>query len=304
MRVAGSILFLALVASIVVGPADAGPAPQYAAATPAAAATPTQTSLRTPIPGATATPRQTQTPIALGAAAPWKDAYALLEASSSAMGRVRSWRFSGAIDVRFADRGTSFSQAMPVSGEGAQDRQRLVVEVPMMGRSVEMIMIGDQVWMRMGERPWESASWADFGVPVDPFSVFKPTSGAQLARYLLNAQLSEVGAAYRVSADLDASQSVAELGDQASGLGSEAFARMGLDLSAMKAQMVLTINKSTLYIETMELAITMSLPAGQGPVTGALPIGGEASVAFRLNLSGFNDPAIDIQPPSQPGGYQ
>lgn len=272
-----------------------------AALMPAVAAPPSQPGAPTPaVPGATQVTRPTATatrppaesPTALPSPGP--DARAILEASASAMDNARSMRISGTVDIQATSAGMSFAVAMPILADyQAPDRFRFAVDVAMMGLSIEGIVIGDQVWTRVGEEQWESMSPGQLGAPIDPAS-FAGFRNAEFVRYLLSPTLSDLGASYRVSGDLDVVGALGAGGGMGALLG-DPMGMMSMDLSGITARITATINKSSLYMETMEMEMAMAMPALETGAGGQMA--GNLSVTISITFSDFNSPAIDIRPP-------
>lgn len=209
------------------------------------------------------------------------DARAILEASFQAMGAVESWRFSGVSDTRVAVAGSSISFAMQLSAEyRAPDRFRIKVDAERMGPSSEAVRVGDRVWSRTGQQPWEPGIGGEFAQGLGPSSF--TLANVDMLSYFSDLVIFEAGAgaAYTISSQFDLAAFM-EIPIFSSLLGDMDITSM----SKFEPRITWTINKSSLLVENESVEIFMAMPRG------------EISVSMRMTYSDFDSPNIEINPP-------
>jgi len=204
------------------------------------------------------------------------------------MDKVATMRFNGSMDLAVEAEGLSYAMTIPMTGEyEAPDRVHTLGEVGSLGFSSETISIGSLAWSRSAAGDvWSQDSSSQFGTPVNPAQMSK-LNAAQMAGFLLDPALTDAGSTYQLASDLDMARALAP-GSGAPIFGEDMMDTSFLDLDAATGQMTLTINKSTRFVEGMEL--TMTLPVKE-------PAG---SIGIHLNLTftDFNNAAIAVNPPS------
>jgi hypothetical protein len=239
------------------------------------------------------------------AAQPRQDPYEVLHASAEAMNNVQAARFTGKLDMQAASGGTSFTMGMNMSGEyRSPDRMRMTMDLgSLMGAMggagmtgpMEMIVVGDQSWMRMGTTAWEpmgsrmgasgfSASPGDFNRQIQ-----------EISRYVPNAVLTDAGSEWEIRGDLDLMAAVNEgmamssmmgMGMPSSSMGSLSPSDMAM-IEAMTARFSTRVNKSNLLTQQMQMTMNIPEPSGSGAAT----------VTIELVFSDYNSPSIVIEPP-------
>lgn len=237
------------------------------------------------------------------------DPYDILEASANAMNNVQAARFTASVDMRMASGGTSMNMQMTMGGEyRAPDRMRMTMDLgnllgaladPSMTGPMEMIIIGDNAWMRVGSQPWEPM-YSGMGMGMSRSSSMSNAADFQrhmreMGRYIPNAVLAETPAGYEIRGDLDLNAAMADLMDMSSMMG------MGMPTSSMtpsEMQMLenmttrftARINRSTLFMEGMRITMDVSEPRGTGS-------SGSMVITFDASFSDYNSPTIVIEPP-------
>ncbi|HZT06261.1 MAG TPA: DUF6612 family protein [Chloroflexota bacterium] len=258
---------------------------------------------------ATATPRGTSvpataTPTAVTAATPTAisapttaalpDARALLDASNAAMNGVTSMRMRGAMDFQMDATDMSFSMNMPITAEFvAPDRMHMTISSGALGFSGEILMVGSQLWTRSGDGSWETMSSSDLSAPVNPTMMARP-GNTDLSRFLINPTVSDEGASYRVSTDVDMAQAIAEGSSAASMMGTDMTGMDMFDLSSMTVHLNLSVNKATQYVDSMEMTMTMVMPDTEMSAGSA----GSMTIHLNFTVTDFNNPAIRVEPPT------
>lgn len=265
------------------------PEPTRRAITPVP--TPT-TAARSPTPGARPTPTATARATSIPTPQLQQlDARGVMEASIKAMESARSLRFTGTIRFSATTGEASrpeMSLSLPVRLTGefqSPDGVHLVMEAAMFGPPLEVVSIGGQSWGRQGQGPWE-----EFGELTQPTRPTGRPSDWALPRTLQNATLTDVGTSYRVSTDID-SAFLAE----ATGFLQADLPRFGVrGVPELTGTVTLTVDKKTLYLETLELQMDLAMPV---PTTERTPAAAATSLTMQFSFSDFNSPAIEIQPP-------
>jgi hypothetical protein len=236
------------------------------------------------------------------------DAYELLEFSSMAMSEVHAARFSGTVDIRATQGGSSFSVAMSVGGEyQAPDRMRITMDLgslfgalagPSGSGPIEMIMVGDTMWTRMGSQPWEPSRGS---MSISPSSGANPQQSLEATtRIIPNAVVADVGQHWEIRGDLDLMTAMEEgmamssmMGMPSSGMPGMSSGMPGMSPSDMAmieqttTRFSTRINKSTYYLEQMQLNMDMPDPSGTGT----------ANMTFEITFSDYNSPDIQIIEP-------
>lgn len=232
-------------------------------------------------------------PAAAAPAAQPPDPMALLESSSNAMDGVRSMRFGGPMEINMGGADTSFSMAMTMSMEGefqAPDRVRMSIDLGMMDMSVDMVIIGDEAWMRTGsDTPWEAMPMDRAMSPMGTMNFAQ--QNREFSRFVLNPSIVDAGDFYRLAADLDIAGAISAGSDAAAafmGGGMGGMSALPMELGGMTARLTYIIEKSTHYMHGMEMV--MALPMGEVGM-------GDMSMRMNLGISGFNDPTINIAAP-------
>jgi hypothetical protein len=234
------------------------------------------------------------------------DPYETLEASATAMQEVQAARFAGSMEMRATSGGSSTTMFMSLTGEyRAPDRMHMTMDLgglmgalmdPSMRGPMEMIMVGDTIWMRMGAQPWETMAT---GVDSAPFAQ-SPSMGmhqsmAMTSRFVPNAVVVDAGTQWEVRGDLDLAAAMEE------GMAMSSMMGMGLPTSSMPAmspsdlamleqmaaRFIMQIDKSTYYLDQMRLIMDMPDPSGSGTV----------AMTLDLAFSDYNSPSIEINPP-------
>jgi hypothetical protein len=244
-------------------------------------------------------------PLAAAAQPQTQDPYQLMEASSNAMSNVQAARFNGSLDMRAASGVTSFSMAMSLSGEyRSPDRMRLTMDLgglfaaladPSMSGPMEMLVVGDTMWMRMGSQPWESMSMGMGSAPQPPNFSNMNQSMALTGRIIPNAVVVDAGPEWEIRGDLNLTAAMEEGMAMSSmmGMGMPSSGMSGMSASdlamfeQMTARFSTRINKSTYYMEQMR--VTMEMPDPNG--------GGSMLMTVELVFSDYNSPTIQINPP-------
>jgi hypothetical protein len=204
------------------------------------------------------------------------DPQSVLDASARAMDAAQSMRFSGAIDMNISAEGAPISMSMPMSGAyQAPNRVSMSAQVPEVGVSMEMIIVGDRAWLREGQSAWR-AQPVPAGSQASPFGV----THADWFRDFPNAQLTDLGSTYRITSTLDAAQALSS-GGYSSTLGSSA---LPFDFSG-PASVAVTIDKATNYLTSMQMELSMTVDTA------------EISMTMNLTFTDFNSLAIEILPP-------
>ncbi len=244
-------------------------------------------------------------PLAVAAQPRSPDPYDILEASANAMNGVQAARFTGTVDMRMASGGTAMSMSMGMAGEyRAPDSVRMTIDLgsllgsfgdPSMSGPMEIVIVGDDAWMRMGSQPWESMT-GSMGMGMSYSRMTSPADFnrhiGQMGRYIPNAVFAETGGVYQVQGDLDLNAAMAD--------GMEMSAMMGMDMPAsamgpstmqmfesMTASFSASINRSTLLMEGMQ--VTINIPDLRGS--------GDMAMTVDMTFSDYNSPSIQIQAP-------
>ena len=209
------------------------------------------------------------------------DARAILDASAHAMDAAQSMRFSGAMDMSFSMGDAPKAMSIPMSGTyQAPDRMQMQMQMPDMGTSMEMIMVGGQVWTRSGQGAWQSkaAERDGYASPLgmshsDWFSGFS------------NPVITYIGNAYRITAELDIS---ATLGAGYAGPLGPGTAGSSVDTSGVPAEVTLTIDKATSYMTSMRMHLAIPAPDRSTTI----------SMTMNMSFTDFNAVAGEILPPA------
>jgi hypothetical protein len=220
----------------------------------------------------------------------------LLESAGQAMDRVQAMRFSGPMEINMGSPGSSFAMTMTMSMEGefqAPDRVRMSMDMGMLGMSIDMVIIGDTAWMRMGsDVPWEAVPMDRSMMPMGSMNFAQ--QNREYSQFLLNKAVADAGQFYRVSGDLDMAGAISAGSDAASSFMTGGMGGMGgmsslpAELGGMTAHLTYIIDKSTLYMHGVEMV--MAVPTGELGM-------GDMSMRMNLGISGFNDPSINIAAP-------
>jgi hypothetical protein len=235
-----------------------------------------------------------------------QDPYQVLEESSRAMMTVQSARFSGGVDMHGPpSAGMPSNMAISVSGEYvAPDSMRMTMDLGSLlgallgsssGSTMEMVVIGDTAWARMGSTPWETMN---MGIAPGTMTMTPVDMNRQIqamARYMPNAVLDDRGSEWEVRGDIDMVGALEEglamssmMGMGMPGGGMPAFDQGELAMFGdMTARFSTRINKSTFFMEHMQISVEMPEPGGSGSLR----------IVVDLGFSDFNSPGINIQPP-------
>jgi hypothetical protein len=222
---------------------------------------------------------------------------ALLEASARATQDVRGMRFTATLEMRSTGSGASFNMTMPFEGEFQRpDSFHMTGSIPFGGAadsSFEVISVGGRVWYRAGDEAWESSpTAARTTVPTQSFS---PSVYGDLSSYLNDLRVTDNGATYTVTGTLDVSRLAdAPASKELFGGGFGGLSPSDMDFAI---GLRLTIDKQTMYMTGAEM--TFSPPAGAAaPTSSAGRSMGGGSFTMRMTFSDFDDPSINIRPPS------
>jgi hypothetical protein len=208
------------------------------------------------------------------------DTWTILEASARAMDGAESMRFSGSIEMTVSAQGTPVQMSMPMSGAyQAPDRMTMSVQMPQAGMSMDMIMVGGQMWMRMGQGAWRAQR-----VPRDAAANPMGMSHADWYRDLMEISIADAGSAYRVTAAMDVAQAMNAGYSSAFSTG---MSGLPIDTSAVSSQVTLTIDKTTSYIVSMQMDISMPVP----------DLATTMDMSMTMAFSDFNVRAAEILPP-------
>lgn len=231
------------------------------------------------------------------------DPYDILESSSRAMNDLQAARFAGSLDVRATSGGTSFSMAVSVSGEYRMpDRFRLTMDMgsllgalsdPSMSGPMEMVVIGDTVWMRMGSTDWESlgSGLSSGSMMTNPAEMNATIQ--ELTRFLPNAVIADGGRHWEIRGDLDLKAALDEGMAMSSMMGMPSSPTSSFSpqdralLEQMVARFNARIDKASLYVEQVQITMEMPEPRGSGSLL----------MILDLRFSDFNSPGITIEPP-------
>jgi hypothetical protein len=219
-------------------------------------------------------------PVAAAPAAQMPDTGALFQASAQAMDGAQSMRFSGSIDMTVTAQGSPVNVSMPMSGAyQAPDRMTMSVQIPQAGGSMEKIMVGQQVWMRLGQGGWQVQR-----APADSQANPLGKTHADWFHDLTDVAVIDTGSAYRVTATVDVAQALSMGYASAFSAG-----RTGLpiDPNAIGSQVALTIDKATSYITSMRMDVTMPVP----------DLSANMVMTMNMDFSDFNNVATEILPP-------
>ena len=264
----------------------ATPTKQPTATRVQAADTPTPTVILTPVEAPALVPGPVG--FALPEAPSLTDAGALLEASSRAMDRVTSMRFTGSMDMQVDTQGLSFAMTIPMTGEySAPDRIHTSIDVSSLGFSSEMISIGERVWTRTAGEPWQESNANQFGAPVNPARLSR-LSPAQTAAFLLNTTVVDAGSSFQLSSDIDMPRALAQGSSDGSLFGSDMIDASYMDLDGASGQITMSVSKTTQLVDSIEL--TMTLPV--------LEPAGNIGIRLNMRFTDFNSPSIVVNPPT------
>lgn len=181
------------------------------------------------------------------------DARAVLSASAQAMDAAASMRFSGAMDVTVSIGDAPTAMNMPMSGAyQAPDRMMMTVQMPDLGSSMDVVMVGGLVWTRTGRGPWKAAP-ASSAAYASPLGM----SHADWVASLIDPVAIDLGSSYRVSAGMDVSDALRAGYTGAAGPGRSTA---GIDFSGTSAKIALTIDKATNYIVSMQMDLAFPMP--------------------------------------------
>src|SRR5206468_396808 len=124
------------------------------------------------------------------------DARAILDASARAMDAAQSMRFSGAMDMSFSVGDAPKAMNIPMSGTyQAPDRMQMQMQMPDIGTSMEMIMVGGQAWTRKGQGAWQSTG-AEHDAHASPLGMSHSDWFGGFSKPVAT----DIGNAYRVTA--------------------------------------------------------------------------------------------------------
>ena len=207
-----------------------------------------------------------------------QDAVRILESSARAMDEAQSARLDGTMTLDIAYRGESASLVFAMSGEAqGVDRSSLTLRNDQFGVSREIIIIGERAWTRSGSGPWQTGL-------VHPALV--GATNQDWVRTLTNPVVSDLGAAYRVTAGLDMTNPL-NLG-YADTMVDAVRSYVPFDLTGLTGQVSLNVDKSTGYWTSQEILINMAFFDQSGSVNGVT----------ALSFSEFNNPNIRIAAPA------
>jgi hypothetical protein len=208
------------------------------------------------------------------------DARAVLDASARAMDAAQSMRFSGAMDMSVPMADGPKAMNIPMSGTyQAPDRMQMQMQLPDMGTSMEMIMVGGQVWTRKGQGAWQPMA-ADHDAYASPVGM----SHSDWFGGFLDPVATDIGNAYRITAELDMS---AALGVGYAGPLEPSTAGSSVDASAVPAEVTLTIDKASSYMTSMRMDLAMPTPDRSTII----------SMTMLMSFTDFNGVAGEILPP-------
>jgi len=220
-------------------------------------------------------------PAAAAPSSQMADGPAILEATARAMDAAQSMRFSGSIDMNVSSGGSPVAMNLPMSGAyQAPDRMSMSVQMPRMGTSMDMIMVGGQMWMRNGQGEWKAQRMSE-GAYASPLGM----SHADWFRDFTDVNVTDLGAAYRVAAIVDVSQALSA--GYSGALGPGRSGAMPFDMSAAGSQVTLTIDKASSYMVSMQLELSMPMP----------DLAASMTMTMNLTFSDFNGMAVEILPP-------
>ena len=227
-----------------------------------------------------------------------EDVDSILEASAIAMEAVQSLRFSGTGEMSFGTGPTGSSMTMEVSGAyRAPDRLQISISMDtradggwgasMGNGAVEMVVIGDQIWGRMGSQDWETSSLGEmmggFDATMVTPAMFSPSTftrpDTNFDGLLPGATVSDDGGVYRISANADLADVVGRMVPEELG-----GPMMMADLFSgpARVQLSLDISRTTLYVERIQVTVSL------------FP---EMMISFTGNMSDFDSPSVSIEPP-------
>lgn len=218
------------------------------------------------------------------APSPVPDAQTLIRATTDATDGARSLRFTSRLETEVKAPGLSRSIVVPMSGEyQAPDRVRLRIEA---AGSQEVIAVGNALWARSRDGEWQRSLPAALGLAADPSAWVRPRAADYLL-FVLNPTVTEEGTSYRLSGGLDVTRAVRE------GPGLRGLLAMGpidadsLDWTAAAGTFTAIIQKSTPYLDSLDVVINAPVPR----------VRGDASIRLRFTVSEVDSGAIDVRPP-------
>ena len=219
-------------------------------------------------------------PSALAAPAQQADARSILDRSAQAMDAAQSMRFAGSMDMTVSVADSPISISMPMSGAyQAPDRMTMNVQVPDMSTSMDMVMVGGQVWMRSGAGLWKASPAGD--AYASPLGM----NHQDWVNGLTDVAATDLGNTYRASGTMDISDA---LKAGYSGAGLSGRTRTAVDFSGSTAQIVLTIDKATNYMVAMQMDLAMPLPDFSAAM----------SMTMNMSFTDFNGVAEEIRAPA------
>ena len=208
------------------------------------------------------------------------DVLAALSASAQAMDAATSLSFSGAMDVTVSAANGSTAMNMPMSGAyQAPDRMMMAVQMPDLGTSMEVVMVGGQVWKRTGRGPWK-ATPASSDAYASPLGM----SHADWVASVTEPAVTDLGSSYRIDAGMDVSDALKAGFTGATGPGRS---NASVDFSGTSAKIALTIDKTTNYMMSMQMDLAFPMPDYSATMT----------MAMSISFAEFNSMAVDILPP-------
>jgi len=169
---------------------------------------------------------------------------------------------------------------MPLSGAyQAPDRMTMSIEMAELGTSVDMVMVGGQVWIRTGRGPWQTSRLA-----ADELARPLGMTHADWVAGLTDPVVRDLGSAYEVSAGMDVSNALRA--GFMSAAGSERLAS-SVDFTAATAQIALTIDKATNYMTSMQMDLSFPMPA----------YGADMTMTTTMDFTDFNAMGVEISAP-------
>ena len=200
----------------------------------------------------------------------------ILAASAQAMDSAQSMRFAGAMDMDLGLTASRPTLTLPLSGAyQAPDRMSMTMQMPGGGSSIDLVMVGSQVWMRTGQGTWKPQEARGGSATVVGMSHAEWFSG------FTDPVMTDVGTAYRITAGVDLSDAVR------AGYGSQSSGGL-LDLSSSAQQITLTIDKATSYMTAMQLELALPIPELSATIAATM----------NVTFSDFNNAGVDILAPA------
>src|SRR5439155_25447428 len=122
---------------------------------------------------------------------------------------------------------------------------------------LELISIGGQVWTRTSDH-WQQATASQLGAPVNPAQISKPNA-AEMATYLVGPTLTDTGTSYQIVSDMDMVKAMEQTATGPGAFGGDLVDTSYIDLNDASGRMAITVNKTSLYVEAMEMRMTFPI---------------------------------------------